>query len=618
MVILDEKELVTLPSPASELTGFRDLESSGGNLWRWATKNSQSISFATKSKRNRIHYRITVPVAGTKLLIRHGEKCCLTLSSTLEKNTFHGFFEFFAQEEDKLILHFSVEREHSDALHLADPTLSFMIQRFTLVEIDGCEEPPRELPAKILRTTVITIPTWITFVPPMGTAYLASTLRSAGFPATVIDFNIIAWHKLKEIRIEGEDLWSSGNAKYFRDKNLFTSFLLPKLQETLDELVENICLSNPDVIGFTLFYTSFPCAHYIANACKKRLPHVRIICGGPEIGAAYTDYVLEEMQLSPIEVCVIGEGEATLLELLRRWGNGLKLDGCKGIVHKRESGLAVVEPLRQQLPYSSIPFPDYSDFDLSQYTDSNALPVMMSRGCVARCAFCSETRFWLKYRFDDAERTFQQISLLIKKFKIHKFYFNDSLINGNFEMLSKLADLIIESGLKFNWVGQARVDQRMTSELLVRLAASGCTFLSYGFESGSQKVVDLMDKRAKVETAKTVLRATHDAGIVAGLNILVGFPGEEESDFEQTMNFVQNNLPYISEVALNEMNIFIGIPVGDDPKRFGVSIEIPHLGPEWETADGHNTPAIRQARLRRIAGLVESSGIHRGQGSSSR
>src|SRR5205823_2188147 len=104
--------------------------------------------FFTKSKRNRIHYRITVPTAGTKLIIRHGEKCCLTLSPTSEKNTFAGFFEIISLEDGKQMIRFSLEREHPGAVHPADPRLAFMIHQFIHVETDGCEEPSQELPAK--------------------------------------------------------------------------------------------------------------------------------------------------------------------------------------------------------------------------------------------------------------------------------------------------------------------------------------------------------------------------------------------------------------------------------------------------------------------------------------
>lgn len=612
-----EWELALHENPSITTAGFRPIEGESGRAWRWALGERQQISFRNPFRRLRIYYRLFVPVAGTTVELRQGEKTCLLLEATEANRRLEGYFELPESGTEELrTLEFRFNRKEGVLPHPADPQLSFSIEKLNAVPLESPGEFTPEARTQV-RTALVALPAWDPSFPPMGISYLAAALRAEGIEASVHDFNIAAWHVLRNLRIGGEDLWSHTNARYFREAELFEAEILPQLREAIENLANQICSAQPAVLGFTAFYTSLPCLNAVARACRARLPNLKIVCGGPEMAASNLPYILERLPESEINVVAIGEGEGTLLELLKRWNHGQGPDGCAGTVHKRRDGTLVTEAPRASLPFHAVPDPDFSDFDLRLYKEPKTLPVMLSRGCVARCAFCSESRFWQKFRSGPADRAFRQILKLIDTFGVEHICFNDSLVNGNFDVLSELTNLILASGRKLTWRGQARVDKRMTRELLERMARSGCQYLSYGFESGSQKVVDRMEKRTTVDIAREVIRNTHEAGIKVNLNVIVGFPGEEEEDFQQTIEFLRENLPYVWQVGINEMNIFHGIPVGDNPARYALATHVPHTGSLWETADGRNTPAVRKDRLARIRSFTSAQGIQQGLGSSS-
>lgn len=614
-----EQDLLFDSDAAVVASGFREPEANAAGKWRWAFGDRQSIAFTAPLARCRIHYCINLPLAGTRVTFHHQGKICLSLAATAPASVFEGFFELSFPELESQLLEVSFAREASAGVISSDPSLSYSIRHFICVGMNSAEEFAKidQQRLQSLKTVLVTLPTWSVKVPPMGVACLSSALRAASVPVRVFDFNIAAWHALKHLRMGGADLWANQNVGFFREELPFHSEVVPHLQASIDQLVEEICAWKPDVLGFTAFYTSLPCMEIIAKSCLARIPGLKIVCGGPETGGANEEYRKNLVAGSIVHAAVVGEGEATFLDLLGRWASELPLHGCQGTIHKLGSGVPVVEPARASLPFHAVPFPDYSDFDLSLYEDPQALPVMMSRGCVARCSFCSETRYWQKFRSGPAERTFSHIKELVERFGVNRIYFNDSLVNGNFDSLAQLAELIVASGINIKWNGQARVDRRMTKSLLDRLAISGCEFLSYGFESGSQKVVDQMEKRSTVALAQEVIRNTHAAGISTGLNVIVGFPGEEEEDFQMTLDFLRANLSHIDQVGINEMNVFVGVPVGDDPARFGIAPDF-ESGASWQTLDGRNNPNVRKDRLSRINSFVEEVALARGLGSSSR
>ena len=189
---------------------------------------------------------------------------------------------------------------------------------------------------------------------------------------------------------------------------------------------------------------------------------------------------------------------------------------------------------------NNLPLPDYESLDFSQYRIPNGVNTEISRGCTAKCTFCDETHFW-KYRQRRAVDLIAEIEWLYYNKGVNVIWFIDSLVNGNLKELRAFAKGIIAKGLKINWTGYARCNGNMDFEYLKDLKDSGCIMLNYGIESGSQKVLDAMDKNVTVQEMEDNFKHGTQLGIYNATNWIIGFPNEKFKDFADSMSFLWRN-----------------------------------------------------------------------------
>jgi radical SAM superfamily enzyme YgiQ (UPF0313 family) len=183
-------------------------------------------------------------------------------------------------------------------------------------------------------------------------------------------------------------------------------------------------------------------------------------------------------------------------------------------------------------------------------------------------------------------------------------------MNLDMAMLSGLCDEIIGNGVKIKWGGSALFRKEMTPHIIKKMRDSGCNCIGYSLESGSQKVVDDMGKGFLVEDAERIVRDTHEAGIETILNIIVGFPGETERDFEQTMRFIERNSGYISWItAPNECMVMAKTYMAEHPDKMG--IELSEEGELfWRSKDRTNDHLERQRRLSILKDFIKTKNLN--------
>lgn len=128
------------------------------------------------------------------------------------------------------------------------------------------------------------------------------------------------------------------------------------------------------------------------------------------------------------------------------------------------------------------------------------------------------------------------------------FHFNDSTINANVGFLSELCDLIIEEGISIRWGASAAISTKMDRYLFDKMKQTGYEYLSLGIESASEKILRSMKKFFTVETIRRNIVDCHNAGITVGTNWIIGYFTEDDNDFEQTLNFITENIKYIDEI----------------------------------------------------------------------
>ena len=429
---------------------------------------------------------------------------------------------------------------------------------------------PVEVTAATRRTKLLLmlLPEWAHRFPPYNLARLGSVTRAAGYETHIWDINVQArssylqgWPGIDYDPWDGFRDWHWIAPQYFNDLH---EHMLPLLNCTL----EQIAVLQPDVIGFTIYYCNLAPTRWLSQEIKRRWPHIKIVVGG---SSTHYSYYQPEPEY---DFVVNGEGETLLLNLLD------ELE--QGVVH--ETPVILRQPGDQRIDLDKLPIPDYSFFDLSLYDIPNGVNSELSRGCTAKCTFCEETHFYL-YRQRQAGSILREVAHLYDNHGIDAFWFIDSLVNGNLRELRAFCKGIIASGMTIHWTGYARCDGRMDREYYQDLADSGCVALNYGCESGSQRVLDAMDKGTTVADMEQNFRDGAAAGVEAYTNWIVAYPEEQYQDFADTMTMIwrnrNNGLTVISPGQ--GYNVGVDSIVGQNLSRHNLMNEF-YLG-SWITKD---------------------------------
>lgn len=473
--------------------------------------------------------------------------------------------------------------------------------------------PPDENRAQV---ALIQCPGWGRECPPYALACLAAYVRREGFSARCFDLNNDFYRAGAELR----RMWEDKDYYSFWESEASVRRLLDENASLADSFVERILASGARVAGFSTHTTSFRVSLEVARRLKREDPSILVIFGGPQCSRAQAGRPFAEEPC--VDAVVVGEGELVLAEILRRVSAGRPLEPMPGLL-MRHQGRVVDGGDREPIAdLDSLPPPDYSDFDDAirggLYADPERLEIFDSRGCVRTCHFCSEWQYWRKFRAMSGERMFAEASAHMRRYpRVNRFYFIGSLVNGSIPSLERFCDLVIASGLRIRWQGQAVVSPAMDDRLLGKMARAGCEWLGFGIESGSEALRARMNKKFTNENAFATLRAAHRAGIRVQINMMFGLPTETREEAEESIRFLARVRPHIETVLASQSFAVIdkGTEPHAHPERFGVEGEDHHL--YWTSNSGENDYAERFRRYEefcRVAlelGIPETSGVLR-------
>jgi hypothetical protein len=424
------------------------------------------------------------------------------------------------------------------------------------------------------RVAMVMVPFWSVDIAPYNIARLTALSKASGFATCAYDLNVLCYHAT------GGELWSP-YTDWKWEQDVYWTDVHPHIESALLENIDRIVEFRPDIIGFSLYYTNNVCASWVIERLRERLPGVRILGGGSQA-------IQEKTRFEHLfDHIVIGEGEQLFLEILEN----IEADAEPLPKHLRH-------PKSQRIDLDSMPWPDYSDLPLHLYRLGTSVGSEISRGCVAKCQFCSETTFW-RYRGRLAGNIVDEIEYQYRTFGVKTVWFIDSLVNGNLKELRAFALGIVARGIDIHWIGYSRCDERMDLSYFQDLKASGCDLLNFGIESGSQHVLDLMKKNVKVAAVEQNLRDVTTVDIQAFTNWFVGFPGERPRDFADTMTLMwRTRNTNILGYAVQSCNINPDTPLHLERDRFDVSHG--HFGHHWVMNDYENTVLHRLIRLKSI------------------
>ncbi len=383
----------------------------------------------------------------------------------------------------------------------------------------------------------------------------------------MLDFNLTLYRKASP---EKRFFWEICNINSMPPYEI-TSRIFNAFREEIEALVNEVISVDCNLVGFSVNIASIGLAAKIATLIKKKDKNKIIIFGGTGCFWEHDRRLIFPDDRGAIDALVIGEGEEALEKIVSNYKNNKAFDDIRGVIYKKEEFLRPAEAFYTQ-DIDKLSSPTFSDFALSSYKE-RVIPILISRGCIGRCVFCIDHLMCGNYRYRAPEKIVDEIRYHIHTNKINNFSFNDLICNGNLKQLEKLCQLIIESGLNITWGSYAMIRKDMDLKLLKKMKKAGCAWLCYGVESGCNRTLKRMDKFYASEDAEMVIRATHEAGIQTALNIIVGFPGETEEDFQETLSFIKRNKDHISEITnVSSFVIMLASRIGRNLQEFRIKL----------------------------------------------
>lgn len=296
-------------------------------------------------------------------------------------------------------------------------------------------------------------------------------------------------------------------------------------------------ISKPDVAGIYCNTSNYHRAIELADEIKVKFNPI-VIFGGPHV----TTRPLEVLNNSSVDYVVMGEGEISVVELLKSLNNP---EAVKGIGFKR-NGKPVINPKRELIKdLDSIPCPARHLIAMEKYRPSpnqyKRLPMttmIVSRGCPFNCTFCDVETLWTRfYRPRSVANVISEIKQLVRDYGIREINFWDDVWGINDNWIEEFCDALAREGLDLTWACSCRVDT-INKETLKRMRKAGCWCIFFGIETLDQEILNAINKRITVEKITTALQWTKEAGIEIRANFILGLPKETPEKVKSMLKLI--------------------------------------------------------------------------------
>ncbi len=335
---------------------------------------------------------------------------------------------------------------------------------------------------------------------PLGLAYLGAVVMKSGFEVSVIDAQM--------------------------------AMLSSK------QVGEKIAEIEPDLVGVTSTTLTYKPALRVAKMTKEAYPDCKIAIGGCHV----TFWDQNVFRDSPdVDIIVRREGERTVQEFLKKLENHESMDGVLGITYKDDNGEVHQNPDRPYIEnIDELPYPAFDLFPLEKYKVYGRIefPIHMSRGCAFSCNYCSTVRMHgRKFRVREPKKVVDEIEFLINKYGAKYVGFIDDAFTLDLSKTKEFIEEMKNRHIKVDWDCQSRVDG-VTKDLLSDMRKVGCNSAWFGVESGCERILEAMGKRATLDQARNTFKLAEETGVLRVANIIIGFPGETRETIEETVDFV--------------------------------------------------------------------------------
>jgi len=376
-------------------------------------------------------------------------------------------------------------------------------------------------------------------MPPLGILQVAAMLEQAGHPCYALDFSVMP--------MDG------------------------RLQRAIQKY-------DPAFIGFSCTAPCLPNVQQMVREIRDMGCTATIVCGGYDATARPEVYLRRGLA----DVVVLGEGEYSTPAMVAAWPD---VEGVPGLAVLRDGEVVTTGEPERVTDLDALPLPARHLVDMSKYKlapgyrrSPRATSVFFHRGCPHRCTFCDRTVFGQKLTLRSADSIIAELQHLERTYGITEFRFHDDRFLVHPRRAEELLDKMIAMDLGYTWFCAERVDY-LDARLLKKMKQAGCYRIESGVEAGSQRILNLIKKGIKKETAIEGFRKAREAGIGVLSNFILGFPTETAAEMHETIDFALELDPDYAAFFMfqpypgTDVAAEFGLPWDDDHRRFS---RIPH------------------------------------------
>ena len=350
--------------------------------------------------------------------------------------------------------------------------------------------------------------------PPLGTIYAASLLRENGHEVALFD-----------------SMFAHGAKDLLPFLEEFDPDILVIYDDGFNYLTK-MCLTNMREAAFEMSQFAK------ARGCK-------VICCSSDS----TDH-FEKYLAHGVDVVIRGEGEMGLLELVTNWDRGITdLDGVLGIAYLKEEEVCQNRNRPVMRDLDSLPPPAWDLITIAPYqqawSDKGYFSINMAttRGCPYKCNWCAKPIYGNRYNSHTPQSKADELAYLVKEFGVQHVWFGDDIFGLKPGWVQGFADAVEERGLKIRFKIQSRADLLLKDDTIEALARAGCEEVWLGAESGSQKILDAMDKGITVEQIHESRKKLGAQGIRTAFFLQFGYLGETQDDIKATFQMLADTMP---------------------------------------------------------------------------
>jgi radical SAM superfamily enzyme YgiQ (UPF0313 family) len=380
--------------------------------------------------------------------------------------------------------------------------------------------------------------------PPLGIAYLAAYARQHGHEVSVVD---AVGEGVTRIRP-----WPK------REKRMFQGLSFP-------EIVARVP-ADTEVLGVSCMFThAWPMVRELILELARAFPQARLIAGGEHVTSMHATVMAE----TPVEACVLGEGELTFIELLNAMKGGADLSAVPGLALRGPDGRAVKTAKRARIADpDALPWPAWDLLDPMAYLEGESfmgpqagrsIPMLATRGCPFRCTFCSSPQMWTQvWKARDPKKVADEMEHYMKAYGANDFQFQDLTAIVRKDWIISFCRELINRGLGITWslpVGTR--SEAIDGEVPALLIASGCHHVTYAPESGSEEILKSIEKKVHLDHLERSALDSLAAGMKVCLFLIIGFPQESLEDIKKTLRFIRR----MARIGVHEVAVSTFVPL---------------------------------------------------------